>query len=163
MAGGSEAAANALRYQIKVALFGVQDRDGNYKLLETSKTDEIGREPAERYWRQTETQFRELLDALPGATIPRTRTRNTRKGWLKVIKAAALRIFDEDIAPEEAWDEDPKRLVYARPACRLRLSKTTKFGRSSGSRRPSTQEKRGARAVQPLEHGHDKQLSATRK
>ena len=33
---------------------------------------------------------------------------------LSLIRVAALRLFDEDIAPEDAWNGDPKRLVYAR-------------------------------------------------
>ena len=64
LVAGAETAAGSLRYQIKIALFGVKDRDGNYKLLETSKADEAGREQAERFWRETEGAFREALDQL---------------------------------------------------------------------------------------------------
>lgn len=114
LVAGAETAAGSLRYQIKIAFFGVQDWDGNYKLLETSKADEIGREQAERFWRLTEDTFRETLDGLAKQEDPSDESHGVRKRWLRDIRRAALCIFDDDIAPEDAWNGDPKRLVTAR-------------------------------------------------
>ena len=93
LVGGSETAAGSLRYQIKIALFGVQDREGNYKLLETSKADEAGSEQAERFWRETEAEFRETLDRLAIMEDPSDEGHEIRQRWLRDIRRAGASHF----------------------------------------------------------------------
>ncbi len=146
---GAETAAGSLRYQIKIALFGVEDRDGNYKLLDTSNTDEVGREQAERFWRATEDEFREVLDRLAAMEDPSDESHEIRKGWLKVIKRATLRIFDDDIAPEDAWNDDPKRLVHARASLAAAFSEYGKIWKAlllPPPLKPKKQPRKGAGA-----------------
>jgi hypothetical protein len=45
---------------------------------------------------------------------PSDESHEIRKKWIQIIKRAALGVFDDDIAPGDAWNDDPRRLVYAR-------------------------------------------------
>ena len=147
LVGGSETAAGSLRYQIKIALFGVQDREGNYKLLETSKADEAGSEQAERFWRETEAEFRETLDRLAILEDPSDEGHEIRQRWLRDIRRAALRIFDDDIAPEDAWNDDPRRLVYARHNLAAAFNENNKVWKALGlppPLKPKKQPRKGA-------------------
>ena len=151
---GAETAARSLRYQIKIALFGVEDRDGNYKLLDTSNTDETGREQAERFWRETEGDFRETLDQLVEMEDPSDESHEIRRKWLQIIKRAALGVFDDDISPEM-----PGMTIRGGSSMRGTISppllmQTTRSGRRSAFRLPSNPRSRREKAL-ALEHAHD--------
>lgn len=103
-----------MKDQIRIARFGFSDGKGGYKHeLSREVAPKVGREQAERFWRATEGEFREVLDRLAAMDDPSDESQEIRKGWLKLIKRAALGIFDDDIAPQDAWNDDPKRLVFA--------------------------------------------------
>jgi hypothetical protein len=109
---GASAAESAIKTQIKIALFGVA-RGNEYTLLKNVKNINAGQAQVERFWRTTEDRFRQLLQEL-ASNDPEDIGESLRKDWLAFIRKQALNIFDEDIAPEEAWGDDPKRLVSAR-------------------------------------------------
>ena len=106
--------------------------EGNYKLLETSKADEAGSEQAERFWRETEAEFPETLDRLAILEDPSDEGHEIRQRWLRDIRRAALRIFDDDIAPEDAWNDDPRRLVYARHNLAAAFNENNKVWKALG-------------------------------
>jgi hypothetical protein len=114
LVGGADATANKLRDCIQIACYGVADSTGYSHQLSREVAEQVGREHAERFWRTTEARFREILDNLTQSSNPSDEDQSIRRDWLDYIRREAIRIFDDDIAPEEAWNDDPKRLIYAR-------------------------------------------------
>ncbi|MBN8943568.1 MAG: type I-E CRISPR-associated protein Cse1/CasA [Rhizobiales bacterium] len=110
---GADAAARTLRYAIKIALFG-QARDGSYRLPETLPLDALP-EPAERFWRETEADFRDLLGRLTlhfehGAAP----TIDLKQNWRGTLRHRALSIFDDTVDLDGMTDANPRRLLSAR-------------------------------------------------
>jgi CRISPR system Cascade subunit CasA len=131
--GGSETAANELKEQIRIPRFGFGDGKGGYKHeLSREVAPKVGREQADRFWRGTEGEFRKALDRLAEMEDPSDQSHEIKKTWLNIIKRAALRIFDDDVAPEDAWNDDPKRLVYARASLALAFIENGKVWKSLG-------------------------------
>jgi CRISPR type I-E-associated protein CasA/Cse1 len=140
---GAEEASRALRTQIKVARFAVRDSEGTYKFTDSQRSTETGDNQVELFWRVTETRFRNILNNLAGLPDPSDEDQRIRKNWLNYIRREALRIFDEDIAPNEAWSEDPKRLVYARSSLTNAFIENNKVWKALGLPPPLKTKKNG--------------------
>jgi CRISPR system Cascade subunit CasA len=111
--GGADAAARAVRFAAKIALFG-QAKDSGYRLPDTLSMDAL-KEPGERLWSETQTPFEgllgnvvELLKDGPQPTI------GYKEAWLKTLRGCALKIFDETVDLEGMSAANPRRLLYAR-------------------------------------------------
>jgi len=113
---GAGRAASAVRYAIKLALWG--QRDGKAYRVRDLPPD-AAKENAEQFWRETEGSFRKLLTDLCAEP---SRHPDTRTQWLKTLKAQALRQFDGSIDLDGLTDADPRRLIYARTMLARALS-----------------------------------------
>ncbi|QCI66838.1 type I-E CRISPR-associated protein Cse1/CasA [Phreatobacter stygius] len=109
----ADAAARALRYTVKIAFFG-QPREGSYRLPKTLPLDALP-EPAERLWRETQSDFETLLGKLiqrfrdgPEATI------DLKQDWRRTLRRHALFLFDDTVDIEGMTDANPRRLLSAR-------------------------------------------------
>jgi len=109
------AAENLIEAVVIARLYRWNDKKQNFLPVgkRSAKTEKIVSQPYEgRLWRETEKTFRSHFQEL--LSDPSDKSDEIRKSWLKTIKSVALRIFDDNIAPEDSWNDDPKRLVYAR-------------------------------------------------
>lgn len=124
---GSDAAAQALRYMLKLAVHG-QTSGGGYRLPDTLNRDALS-EPAERFWRETQAGFEALLDQL--ATHLHQGPEQTASliyPWRDYLRRTALRIFDQTLDLDALTDQDPHRLLYARAELRGRFGDQAKDG-----------------------------------
>jgi CRISPR system Cascade subunit CasA len=111
--GGADAAARAIRFAAKIALFG-QAKESGYRLPDTLSMDAL-KEPGERLWSETQSPFEDLLgevvDQLKDGPQP---TIGHKEAWLKALRGHALRIFDETVDFDGMSAVNPRRLLYAR-------------------------------------------------
>lgn len=109
----ADEAARALRRCVKLALYGSREGPG-YRLPDKLPTD-ASPEPADRFWRETQSSFEAHLEKLiERLTLGRQPTADLLQNWLNTLRQAALRIFDETVDLDGLTEAEPKRLLYAR-------------------------------------------------
>jgi CRISPR system Cascade subunit CasA len=111
----SDEAARALRYAVKIALFGQRQKTGGYRLPDTLPRDALP-EPAEQLWRTTDGDFRALVDGLvatvDGGAGPETL--DLKSQWLTQLRRRGLSLFAEAVDLDGLTDGNPHRLLWAR-------------------------------------------------
>jgi CRISPR system Cascade subunit CasA len=113
LVAGADAAAGALRFRSRLACFGTLDKEnGGYKLLKNSGGKDAFEDLIERFWRETESAFREALTSLRG--IPSDEEKSIRETFLKALRAKALPFFDEIAGTDDLTGSDARRIVTAR-------------------------------------------------
>lgn len=116
LVAGTEEAAKALRGSTKVAVAGVRDRDGRYRIPETLPRDAFA-ELIEELWRETEPAFRHSLAKL--RDTPADETKALREAFLKVLRKTALSLFDQAAGTDTLADRDARRIVESRSNLQL--------------------------------------------
>jgi CRISPR system Cascade subunit CasA len=121
----SDEAARALRYTVKLSLFGQRQRAGGYKLPETLPRDALP-EPAERLWRQTDGAFRAQVDALIAATGDAEGIESVRvkEEWLRLLQRTAFSLFADAVDLDGLTDSNPHRLLTARAGLARALARS---------------------------------------
>ena len=123
----TDTAARSLTRNAKLALYGLPSGN-SYKLPETLSLDAL-REPSERLWQDTETDFRAALAKL--LHLFRNgpeRTAQLRQDWLQLLRRHTLRIFDETVDVDGLTTENPHRLLWARNSLSLDFADHAKAG-----------------------------------
>lgn len=115
----SDEAARALRYAVKVALYGQRQAAGGYKLPETLPRDALP-EPAEQLWRETDSEFRRQVNALVNGEVGDGLA--LKQGWLAGLRRAAFHLFDQSVDLDGMTDSSPHRLLVAREGLAKALS-----------------------------------------
>jgi CRISPR system Cascade subunit CasA len=106
LAIGAVSAASALTGAAKFAAFGSVKDEKSLAYYATNL--------AERFWRETEWPFRELLDRLFREDDPDAIAREVAFEWRATLKSAVLRLFDDAVGDAGDHAQDMKRLVHAR-------------------------------------------------
>lgn len=112
LVNGADAAAGQLRGQIKIGLTGRPNRDGRYVADENLPMDAFS-DVVERFWRETEADFRAALAKLRG-TDAVDADKTLRGDFLKTLRSKALSIFDDLVGTDDLRDKDARRIVVAR-------------------------------------------------
>jgi CRISPR system Cascade subunit CasA len=107
----TDAAAQALRSQVKIALTGKLNREGHYRASENLPNDAFA-ELIERYWREMEAEFRNRLAELRAAPVDTAGA--IREMFLNALRSKSLALFDEIAGTDELADQDARRIVMAR-------------------------------------------------
>jgi CRISPR system Cascade subunit CasA len=110
---GAQEAASALRFQAKIAIYGQGQGLGakrSWRLPDTVPRDAMS-ELADSLWAHTERRFRAVVREL--AADP-SASRKLRESFLPVLRATALRLFDDAVDMDGLFDKDAHRLVVAR-------------------------------------------------
>lgn len=110
----SDEAARALRFAVKVAIYGQRKEEGGYKLPDTLPKDALP-EPAEQLWQRTEVYFHDmvfrLVSALDDGGGPGTL--QLKEEWLVLLRREALRLFRKAVDLDGLTDSNPHRLLSA--------------------------------------------------
>jgi CRISPR system Cascade subunit CasA len=111
----SDTAAKAVGKYVKIAIYGQrQGMDGHYMLPDNLSMDAL-REPPERLWRESEPDFKYLLDKvlerLQDGSAPTT---DLKEFWLSKLRGHAMRIFDDTVDMDGLTTADPRKLLWAR-------------------------------------------------
>lgn len=120
MIAAADVVARAVRTSARIALYG-QARDDGYRLPDTLPKDALS-EAADRFWRETQGPFEDLLGRLESLLADGQKTGPLRYEWLKVLRRHALSIFDETVDLDGLTDAEPRRLLYARGELQRLLS-----------------------------------------
>jgi CRISPR system Cascade subunit CasA len=121
LVAGADEAAKSLRSQIRVAQTGKLNREGRYRSSETLPKDAYA-DLVERFWRETETAFRDALGHL--REKPGDDEKSIRETFLKVLRTRALELFDDIAGTDNLADQDPRRIVEARTSLQYAFNQT---------------------------------------
>jgi CRISPR system Cascade subunit CasA len=107
---GGEEGASALRLAVRVAHYGVRDREGRYSVPDTVKRDG-GIDPTPEFWAVTEAAFREAVQGF--ADRAGDEDHATRLTFLAALKREARDLFTEYTDEESLAEGDPERTLQA--------------------------------------------------
>jgi len=119
LSSGAREASSVLVTQTRLATFGAWDgRTNRYVLPKKSAGKKAFSDVVERFWRETEKEFRDALATLRRGTAadpndPRDTDRSVRGDFLKALRRKALDLFDE-IVGVDLMDKEARRIVEAR-------------------------------------------------
>ena len=153
LVAGADAAAGALRFRSRLACFGTLDREnGTYSLPKNSGGKDAFEDLIERFWRETESAFRETLTSLRGN--PSDEEKSIRETFLKALRAKALPFFDEIAGTNDLTGSDARRIVTARSTLQSVFGATGEVRRALDITTEEAKQKAAARR-KPKKKGED--------
>lgn len=128
LVAAAEEAVRALQFSGKLALFGAWSaKDKSYRVPDTVKTESV-EDLGDAFWRETEADFEKQLVSI--AEAPGQNREAIVRNWVRVLKNAAITLFEARIGGDEAFAEDPKRLVFAKHGLTLAFTPGGKVGKA---------------------------------
>jgi hypothetical protein len=121
LVAGAEEAAAALRYRLRLAKFGNWDGKA-YSLPKTSPGKDAFNDLYERFWRDTETDFRAALERL--RDDPLDQQWEVRRAFCGALRGKALALFDENAGTDALAEQDARRIIEARAGLIFAFSET---------------------------------------
>jgi len=126
----ADKAARGLQFAVKVALFGAWSAKNNSFQLPDGVKSEAADDVGEAFWRNTQHDFEVLLEQI--AAAPKSFDEAMKRSWLRAIRAAAIDLFEGRLGGDEAYWEDPKRIVFAKGGLSRELSEYSKAAKALG-------------------------------
>ncbi len=135
LVSGAGAAANALKFALRVSKFGKRDGDG-FKLLSNAPKDAFD-DVVALLWRDTEDEFVAALEALHGGN-PSDPDGTVRSDFLPPLRRVSGRLFDAASNIDSLADQDAKRLVFAKNGLVIALSASGAVAQALGLAAPNS-------------------------
>jgi CRISPR system Cascade subunit CasA len=114
LVAGAEDAGRRLRYGARLAKFGSRDGNGGYSLPKTSPGKDAFGDLYETFWRETEEDFRTVLEQLRDNSADETW--ELRRAFCVALRRQVLQLFDDIAGTDSLADQDARRIVEARSA-----------------------------------------------
>jgi CRISPR system Cascade subunit CasA len=125
----TDTAASYLRSQVKIAVTGKLNREGQYRASENLPKDAYA-DLVERFWRDMEPVFRDAMAKLRDA--PADTDTTIRTAFAGHLRRCVLAIFDEMAGTDDLADRDAKRIVTARATLQGAFGETAKVREALG-------------------------------
>jgi CRISPR system Cascade subunit CasA len=142
LVAGADEAVRALQFAGKVALHGSWNaKDQNYRIPDTIKNESV-EDLSDALWRETEAAFEARLRTL--ASAPGQGRDALVQDWARVLKDCAMALFEARVGGDEAFTDDPKRLVFASHQLAIAFTAKGKVGKALNLPEPDKKSKEKA-------------------
>lgn len=108
----SDEAAKATTRNAKIALYGIKDKS-HYKLPDNLPMNAL-KEIGETLWRETEEDFKNILDELEKLVLAKEPRDELRKKWRKKLCEKSLKVFEDFLDVDGLCVENPRRVLWAK-------------------------------------------------
>ena len=119
LVGAADEAARAVRYAVKLSIYGLRQPDGGYRLPDNLPRDALP-EPAEAVWRSTSAAFnacvRELIAS--GSVLNAQTALDVKQAWLATLRRASDEVFATFLDIAGLCDANPHRVLKSRETLR---------------------------------------------